>query len=202
MKRLYLFSGILAAILGLLIIIFPEFWFKLVVVVIGLGAIAYGIYGLAFTKSVSSDNYYRNTILIKSIVGIVAGLLSVFFPLAIGGAAWNVMIWFLIIYFLLSAAAGFYAAALLKNSGIERKRYIIENLLLLVLAVVMILFTPEALRKYLNQFIGIVMLIAGLGLIVFDIIYSRNNVKADVVEVKDEVAEGVESKEESETDSE
>ena len=49
MKRWYLISGILAALLGILIIIFPAFWIKLVVVIIGLAAIAYGIYSLKFT---------------------------------------------------------------------------------------------------------------------------------------------------------
>ena len=130
MKRWYLFSGILAAILGLLVIIFPSFWIKLVVVIIGLAAIAYGIYSLRFTKAISDDISYRRTIIIKSIVSIIAGLMAVLFPLAIGGAAWTAMIWVLIIYLLASAAIGFYAAALLKDSGVERKRYIIENLLL------------------------------------------------------------------------
>ena len=55
MKRWYLISGILAALLGLLIIIFPTFWIKLVVVIIGLAAIAYGIYSLKFTKGISDD---------------------------------------------------------------------------------------------------------------------------------------------------
>ena len=145
MKRWYLFSGILAALLGLLVIIFPSFWIKLVVVIIGLAAIAYGIYCLKFTKALSDDIYYRRTILIKSIVSIIAGVMAVLFPLAIGGAAWTAMIWVLIIYLLASAAIGFYAAALLKDSGVERKRYIIENLLLLAVAVVLILISPRAL---------------------------------------------------------
>ena len=55
MKRWYLFSGILAALLGLLVIIFPAFWIKLVVVIIGLAAIGYGIYSLKFTKVISDD---------------------------------------------------------------------------------------------------------------------------------------------------
>ena len=72
MKRWYLISGILAALLGLLIIIFPTFWIKLVVVMIGLAAIGYGIYSLKFTKVISDDAYYRRTILIKSIISIIA----------------------------------------------------------------------------------------------------------------------------------
>ena len=186
MKRWYLFSGILAALLGLLIIIFPSFWIKLVVVIIGLAAIAYGIYCLKFTKEISDDTYYRRTIIIKSVVSIIAGLIAVLFPLTIGGAAWTAMIWVLIIYLFASAAIGFYAAALLKDSGIDRKRYIIENLLLLAVAVILILISPRSLGNAIIRLIGIVVLVAGIALIVFDIIANKNVIKADVVEVKDE----------------
>ena len=187
MKRWYLFSGILAALLGILVIIFPAFWIKLVVVMIGLAAIAYGIYSLRFTKVLSDDLGYRRTILIKSIVSIIAGAMAVLFPLAIGGAAWTAMIWVLIIYLLISAAAGFYAAALLKDSGVERKRYIIENLLLLAIAVLLILISPRTLGNAIIRLIGIVVLVGGVGLILFDVFTNRNVVEAEVV-VKDETA--------------
>ena len=185
MKRWYLFSGILAALLGLLIIIFPAFWIKLVVIIIGLAAIAYGIYSIKFTKEISEELSYRRTILIKSIVSIVAGLMAVLFPLAIGGAAWTAMIWVLIIYLLLSAAAGFYAAALLKDSGVERKRYIIENLLLLATAVILILISPRALGNAIIRLIGVIVLVGGIALVIFDLISSKNEIQAEVT-VKDE----------------
>ena len=186
MKRWYLFSGILAALLGILVIIFPSFWIKLVVVIIGLAAIAYGIYSLKFTKVLSEDTGYRRTILIKSIVSIIAGVMAVLFPLAIGGAAWTAMIWVLIFYLMLSAAAGFYAAALLKDSGVERKRYIIENLLLLAIAVILILLSPRDLGMAIIRLIGVVVLVAGVALILFDVLSNRNTVEAEVVEVKEE----------------
>ena len=189
MKRWYLFSGILAALLGLLVIIFPSFWIKLVVVIIGLAAIGYGVYCLKFTKALSDDIYYKRTILIKSIVSIIAGVMAVLFPLAIGGAAWTAMIWVLIIYLLASAAIGFYAAALHKDSGVERKRYIIENLLLLAVAVILILISPRALGNAIIRLFGIVVLVAGIALILFDVLTAKNEIKAEVIEVKEETPE-------------
>ena len=183
MKRWYLFYGIMAALVGLLVLIFPAFWIKLVVVIIGLAAIAYGIYSLKFTKAISDDIYYSRTILIKSIVSIIAGAMAVLFPLVIGGAAWTAMIWLLIIYLLASGASGFYAAALLKDAGVERKRYIIENLLLLAIAVVLILISPRALGNAIIRLIGIVVLVAGLALILFDVFSARGEVE---VIIKDE----------------
>lgn len=200
MKRWYLFSGILAAILGLLVIIFPQFWIRLVVVIIGLAAIAYGIYCIKFTKAVFDDSYYKRTILIKSIVSIIAGVMAVLFPLAIGGAAWTAMIWVLIIYLLVSAAIGFYAAALLKDSGVERKRFIVENLLLLAVAVVLILISPRALGNAIIRLIGIIVMVAGIVLVVFDILSSKNEVKAEVIDVKEETPDGDASVDTSEND--
>ena len=109
--------------------------------------------------------------------------MAVLFPLAIGGAAWTAMIWMLIIYLLASGAIGFYAAALLKDAGVERKRYIIENLLLLAIAVVLILISPRALGNAIIRLIGIVVLIAGLGLILFDVFSNKGEVE---VIIKDE----------------
>lgn len=201
MKRWYLFSGILAAILGLLVIIFPQFWIRLVVVIIGLAAIAYGIYCIKFTKAVFDDSYYKRTILIKSIVSIIAGVMAVLFPLAIGGAAWTAMIWVLIIYLLVSAAIGFYAAALLKDSGVERKRFIVENLLLLAVAVVLILISPRALGNAIIRLIGIIVMVAGIVLVVFDILSSKNEIKAEVVEVKEDTPENHDGDAESDNSS-
>ena len=184
MKRWYLFSGILAVVLGLLVIAFPEFWIRLVVEIIGLSAVGYGIYSIKFTKVISEDFGYRRTILIKSIISIIAGAMAVLFPLAIGGAAWTAMIWVLIIYLLISAAFGFYAAALLKDSEIDRKRYIIENLLLLAIAVILVLISPRSLGNAIIRIIGIITFAAGLVLILFDVLSAKKE-KNEVIESDD-----------------
>ena len=43
MKKWNLWNGSLLAVLGLLVVIFPAFWFKVVVILLGIGAIVYGI---------------------------------------------------------------------------------------------------------------------------------------------------------------
>ena len=170
MKRLYLFWGILAAILGLLVIIFPVFWIRLIVIIIGLASIGYGIYSLKFTKALSEVSAYKRSILIKSIASIVIGVLAVLSPLAIGAAAWTAMIWMLIIYLLVSAIIGFYAVALLKDTEVERKRYIIENFLLLAVAVALFLISPRDLGK---------------AFIAFDILSSKGKVEVIVKDERD-----------------
>ena len=65
------------------------------------------------------------------------------------------MMWILIIYLIATAVLGFYAASLLKDTGIERKRYFIENIILLVIAIALILLSPAALGKVIIRIVGI-----------------------------------------------
>lgn len=169
MKRWFLYEGILLAVLGLLLIIFPTFWVKLVVILLGIGSIGYGIYSLKYTKSLYKDTHYERSILIKSILSIAIGFLVVVFPLFFAKAAWTVMMWILIIYLIATAVLGFYAASLLKDTGIERKRYFIENIILLVIAIALIFLSPEALGKVIIRIVGIASMVLGLGLVIYDL---------------------------------
>ncbi|MDD5929609.1 MAG: DUF308 domain-containing protein [Spirochaetales bacterium] len=174
MKKWYLLSGILIFGLGLSFVIFPPFWSKVVVILLALGSIAYGIYNLVYTKKILENTIYEKTILIKSIASILIGFVALIFPLAIGNAVWTAMIIILIIYLIISALLGFYAAALLKNSGIERKRYFLENLVLLAIAVVLILISPEKLRNAIMRIIGIVLMVGGVGIAVYSFLMKDN----------------------------
>lgn len=185
MKKWFLYLGAFLAVLGLFVIIFPSFWVKLAVIIIGLAAIAYGIYNIKFIKNLIEDEKYNKSILIKSIVSIVAGVMAVLFPLAFGGAAWSVMIWVLIIYLVLSAAVGFYAASLLKETEVDRKRFILENVILLAIAVVLILISPKSLGAAIIRIIGVLCMVAGGALIIYsltstkDVIIVSSNVETD-----------------------
>ncbi len=188
MKKWYLLSGILIFGLGLSFVIFPPFWSKVVVILLALGSIAYGIYNLVYTKKILENTIYEKTILIKSIASILIGFVALIFPLAIGNAVWTAMIIILIIYLIISALLGFYAAALLKNSGIERKRYFLENLVLLAIAVVLILISPEKLRDVIMRFIGIVLMVGGVGIAVYSFF-----MKETVIKVESDVKDSEES---------
>ncbi len=174
MKRWFLYEGILLAVLGLFLIIFPTFWVKLVVILLGIGSIGYGIYSLKYTKSLYKNTHYERSILIKSIISIAIGFLVVVFPLFFAKAAWTVMMWILIIYLIATAVLGFYAASLLKDTGIERKRYFIENIILLVIAIALILLSPAALGKVIIRIVGIASMVLGLGLVIYDLVSKKD----------------------------
>lgn len=189
MKNWNLFTGIGLVILGLLVLIFPTFWFKVVVILLGLSSIAYGIYSLKITRTLFQNSAYEMSILIKSIVSIIVGVSAVAFPLTIGRTAWTVMIWVLIVYLIISAILGFYAAALLKNQDekVNRKRYFIENLGLLAIAIFLIILSPQSLAKAIFRIVGIIAIVVGVILVALEIITKKSVevVKQSDVEVKD-----------------
>ena len=190
MKKWNLWNGSVLAILGLLVIIFPAFWVKVVVILLGIGAIVYGIYNLKITKSLYDGDYYGKTIMIRGIVSILIGVVAILFPLAFGKTMWAVMIWVLIVYLVISAGLGFYAAALLKHTGINRKKYVLENIALLAIAIVLILISPTGLGTAIIRIVGIVAMVIGIVLIVYGIAFKKKDtvvVEAEVVnDVSDE----------------
>lgn len=186
MKKWNIWSGSLLTVLGLLVIIFPKFWSRVIVISLGIGAIVYGIYNLKITKALSNNSNYNKTILIRGIASIVIGVVVIVCPFFME-SLWKVMVWVLIIYLIISSCLGFYSAALLKDTGIDRKKYVFENIGLLVLAIVLILITPENLRNMLLIIAGIIAMVVGVVIIVFAVIsiVKGNSDVVATVEAKD-----------------
>ena len=181
--NLAIFGGI--SLLGLLVLIFPTFWINLVVFIVGLGAVAYGLYNLLVTKRVYQDSMYETVILVKSVFSIVIGSISVILPIAVADAMWKTMIYVLIVYLLLAAIIGFYSVSLLKSTEIDRKRFIFENLSLLLLAVALIIISPERLGIFIVRLIGLAAFILGIFMIAITLMSEKNVVDAEVVEVRE-----------------
>ncbi len=179
MKKISWWMGALLAFLGLMIFCFPTFWIKLAVIVLGLGAIAYGIYNIVYVKDLFDNTNYKTTLTIKSIASIIIGSLAVFLPLAFAGATWTVMIRILMIYLFVVSITGFVSLALLRDSDIDRKKYIMENIILLLVAVILLLISPENLARGILRVIGLVTFLTGCVIVVLTIKLEKNITEVD-----------------------
>lgn len=186
MKYTNYIAGAVAALLGLLIMIFPAFWVKVVVVLLGLGSIAYGVYSFKVTKSVFENSVYERTLLIKSIVSIVVGLLAVILPLAVANAMWTIMLYILAIYLVVAAVLGFYSVSLLKDSGIDRKKFIFENLGLLIGAVVLFIIPSKNLGTFIVRLIGLAVLVLGAIMLLIEYFGQKKTIKGEAVVTSEE----------------
>ena len=99
MKKWNYFIAGLLGVLGILILIFPAFWIKLIVILLGLGAVGYGIYNFSYIKKLSDDSSYRSVIMVRSLVSIIIGLLAVILPMTVAETMWTIMIYVLAVYF-------------------------------------------------------------------------------------------------------
>lgn len=179
MKQSNWIVGGIAVLLGLLIIIFPTFWVKVVVILLGLGSIAYGIYSFKVTKGLFEDTTYERVLLIKSIVSVVIGILAVVLPLAVANAMWTIMVYILAVYLLVASVLGFYSVSLLKDSGIERKRFVFENLGLLIGAIVLFIIPARNLGTFIIRLIGVAALAIGIVLLLIEFFGNKKSIKAE-----------------------
>lgn len=188
MKKFNWLLGAILAALGLLVIIFPSFWIKIIVVLFGAAAIAYGVYNIIFAKTVLENTKFANVILIKSIISIMIGTLAVVLPLAFANTVLKIMMIVLAVYLIVAAGIGFYSVSLLKDSGVDRKRYVWENLILLIAGILLFLISPEKLGSAIVRIIGIASLIVGAILLFLEFGFKRKKeivVTVEETEVKD-----------------
>ena len=127
------------------------------------------------------------------ITNFISSTLHIKFPALAALFFAAVMIWVLVGYLIVSAILGFYAAALLKDSKVNRKKYFLENLGLLAIAVFLIILTPNALAKVIFRIVGIIAIVAGAIIILVEIISSKKTVvvKPDDVSKNASINEGI-----------
>lgn len=137
MKKNSLLIGILLFVIGLLMLIKPAGCIKAVVIILGIEAVANGIYQLIYERKLFPDTTFQYSILIRSMLSIVVGLLAISLPLAFAAGIIKLIAYLLGIYFVIVAVLLFYSIGKLRGSNVERKPFVVEALISLVGAVVM-----------------------------------------------------------------
>lgn len=183
--------GALLIILGILIIVFPSFWVKLFVVVFGICSIAYGIYTLLQLKNLESSQYKTMSI-VKGLINILFGILSVIIPIAVAQAAWKVIVYIFAVELILSSALGFYLTSIVALNGESRTRAIFENVFMLLAAIILFLISPEKLGTVIIRIIGVCTILVGIVFVVIRLT-SKTDIVVTDVEVRDEPTETTKS---------
>lgn len=198
MKLKNFFLGAVLFIVGLLMAIAPDSLFKIIIVLIGATIVVSGVYNLMFYYKISDDVWFKKTMLIKSLVGIGIGLLAVICPLAIVNGiktVLTVMCFILSVSSLLFAVGSFASASKLEDAA-AKKRFTVEGLIYIAIAVILFIFGFGNLGTRIVQLLGIIAAIVGVIMIVLQALLIKKNApeKAEVVSVVDEDSDKVESK--------
>lgn len=187
MKKTELTLGILLAVIGLMMLIAPGQCIKVTVILLGVEAVANGAFTLVKVRPLVEDPAFQYTVLARSLVSVVVGILAIVLPLALASAVWSVMLYTLAVYLLVSAALELYAVAKMRGSDIERKSYITEIIVSVAVAIVLFIM-PQKIGEIVIRLLGLAVLLISAGYMCYH--WKNRSIVIDNVEVVDDVPSG------------
>jgi len=184
MRKTDFMLGALLALVALMMIIAPEQCIKVAVVALGIEAVVNGIFNLIKIRQLVHDKSFQLTVIVRSVISIVIGILAVFLPLRFAEAMWTIMLYVLAAYLLASAFLELYMLAKLRDTNIERRRYMLEVIISLVGAIVLFI-VPQQIGLVLVRILGVLLLAVSAGYMLFE--WHDRPIVVDEVEVVDDV---------------
>lgn len=175
--------AVLIALMGLVMLIWPEFCIKIVVVISGLAVIVNGIFTLKNYYNFVDDSGYKKSLLIKCILSIVIGLVAVLFPFILMksvAAIWTIITYVLAVFFIVYSIISIFSVSLLKDVEADFKRRVIsESIIYLLIAVILFVIPVGSVIATIFRVAGIVALVVSALMITREIFYSKkmNSVK-------------------------
>lgn len=175
-----IFLGILSAVVGLLAVINPQSSIEAIVILIGIGAIVNGINSILKVKRFSFSPYFERTVIIKSVAGILVGILAVILPFAFFNMIQKIiriLLYIQAVFLLLSAISEFILVSGTENSS----PFITEAVCSIFIAVLLFMLLADFGVKLVRA-TGVLILISG-------IIFAFREWKSSPIEVEAEIIE-------------
>lgn len=167
MRKTYIGIGVLAIIIGLMMLIVPHQCIKAIVIILGVFSVANGVYNLFAIRRLIADSDFAITITIRGIISIIIGLLAILLPLIFAGVIWTIMVYILAFYLLISSGMEIYGATKMKKVGINTKPYIAEIIGSIIIALILLII-PAEIGTLIVRLLGIAIMIVGIGLLFFE----------------------------------
>lgn len=167
MRKTYIGIGVLAIIIGLMMLIVPHQCIKAIVIILGVFSVANGVYNLFAIRRLIADSDFAITITIRGIISIIVGLLAILLPLIFAGVIWTIMVYLLAFYLLISSGMEIYGATKMKKVGINTKPYIAEIIGSIIIALILLII-PAEIGTLIVRLLGIAIMIVGIGLLFFE----------------------------------
>lgn len=179
--------GIIIAVVGVLMEISPSACLAVIVVLLGIGAVAFGVFDLIKVRILSENSIFRKASLIQGIVSIVIGTLAVALPLATANAAIKIVLYILGIYFVVCAASEIFLIMKLNEEDIKMKGMSFQSVMMLILGILMFILPSQAVAAFILRIVGIFLIIGGAGYAVY--CWKHKAIVVEPDSVRDEDAE-------------
>lgn len=176
--------------------IMPSIWKNIVVIALAIEAVANGLYCLIYTRKLYPDAVFQYAVFGRGMMSIVIGLLSFFLPIMLHQQheiVIKVVIRIFAVYLLISTALQLFSSSKLRDTGVERKHFVIESIISIIVAVVLFIIAAK---------LGtIVVRIVGIAAILFDAVflfisYKNRPLVHEAVEVVDDISGEMEKSDE------
>lgn len=161
--------GILTAVIGLIVLIFPKRSIEVVVILLGICAIINGIYNLTKVYKISENPEFKRVVLIRSVVSIILGILAVALPfmfIKVIETIVKILLYVEAIYLILSAFAEIFMVEKLKSENTNVKNLQLEILGSILIAVLLFLLAANF-AETVVRILGVVCMVAGISYSVF-----------------------------------
>ena len=186
MKTKNIILGAVLAILGIVMIAIPDTCIKAVVVIVGAAAVAFSVYNLLVVYKQSEDAAFKKTLLIKSIITFVVGLVSVICPFVLVKTVetiFKIFSFILAAYLILYAGVSVYSSAKMRAAFPEEsKRLIFEALIFVAIAILLILIPIDQFGQAFVRIVGLGGLIIGLVMVAVEIVVSKRTATEEAPE--------------------
>ncbi|MBO7582993.1 MAG: DUF308 domain-containing protein [Treponema sp.] len=198
MKTKNIILGAVLAILGIVMIAIPDTCIKAVVVIVGAAAVTFSVYNLLVVYKQSEDAAFKKTLLIKSIITFVVGLISVICPFVLVKTVetiFKIFSFILAAYLILYAGVSVYSSAKMRaDFPEESKRLIFEALIFVAIAILLILIPIDQFGQAFVRIVGLGGLIIGLVMVAVEIVVSKRTAteeapEADITKKMDQQAQ-------------
>lgn len=161
MKKNTLFKGILAIVIGLLLVFWPKGCISIVVAIMGIEAVVNGIYTLVYTRKYTPDVNYQRSVTFRGVLSIVIGLLAFFLPILVAGVVAKFVCYLIGFYLLISAVIQGYAMGMLREVNVDRSRFFMEIVLSILAAIIFFVLPVNSVGSAFVRIAGIIFLIFG-----------------------------------------
>ena len=161
MRKTYIVIGILAIIIGLLMLIIPQQCVKIIVIILGFFSIGNGIFNLFHIRKMVADPDFIKTINIRGIISITIGFFAILLPLAFAGILWTIMVYALAFYLLASSVMEYYGIKKMDQVGINTKPYIAEIIGSVIIAIILFII-PAKIGTLIIRILGLLIILVGI----------------------------------------
>lgn len=164
MRKTNFFFGILAAVVGFIVLVAPEASIKVVVILLGAAAVMNGFYDLLKVRNFLDDSRYKLNVMTHSLMSITIGLLAIFLPFVLFSAAeavFRLMLYVLAVYLLVAAIMRFFMFAMLKGKDIEGGLFLLESVSEVVAAVLLFIMASQRIGVIIVRILGLAILLLG-----------------------------------------